>query len=120
MRAPQVFERDPVKYVNYQRAVHLALLDLAAQPGRQNETFILMVVGAGRGPLVRASLAASESSGVPIFVYALDKNPNAVVTLRNMRITENWVGKVEVVESDMRDFRWMPQNLHSFTHHSVI
>jgi len=23
-------------------------------------------------------------------VYALDKNPNAVVTLRNMRITENW------------------------------
>jgi len=119
VRAPQVFERDPVKYVNYQRAVHLALLDLAAQPGRQNETFILMVVGAGRGPLVRASLAASESSGVPIFVYALDKNPNAVVTLRNMRITENWVGKVEVVESDMRDFRWMPQNLHSFTHRSV-
>ena len=56
------------------------------------------------GPLVRASLRASERSDIAIFVYALDKNPNAVVTLRNMRITENWLEKVEVVHSDMRDF----------------
>ena len=39
-----------------------------------------MVVGAGRGPLVRASLTAAEESGRKIRVYAVEKNPNAVVT----------------------------------------
>ena len=41
---------------------------------------ILMVVGAGRGPLVRASFAASQACSRPIKVYAVEKNPNAVVT----------------------------------------
>eukprot|EP00802_Teleaulax_amphioxeia_P009695 Tamp_09716.p1 GENE.Tamp_09716~~Tamp_09716.p1 ORF type:complete len:607 (+),score=96.89 Tamp_09716:138-1958(+) len=101
----EVFEKDPVKYVNYEEAVFLALQDLRAKLGGDNtKPFIVMVVGAGRGPLVRASLRASERCGIAVFVYALDKNPNAVVTLRNMRITENWLDKVEVVHSDMRDF----------------
>ena len=39
-----------------------------------------MVVGAGRGPLVRASFAASQACSRPIKVYAVEKNPNAVVT----------------------------------------
>mmetsp|Transcript_2166 Transcript_2166/g.5001 ORF Transcript_2166/g.5001 Transcript_2166/m.5001 type:complete len:605 (-) Transcript_2166:334-2148(-) len=100
----EVFEKDPVKYVNYEEAVLLALKDMqAAHP--QTAPYIVMVVGAGRGPLVRASLRASERCGIPIFCYALDKNPNAVVTLRNMRITEGWLDKVEVVHSDMRDFQ---------------
>jgi len=41
---------------------------------------VIMVVGAGRGPLVRASLAAGEESGRKVRVYAVEKNPNAVVT----------------------------------------
>ena len=40
----------------------------------------LMVVGAGRGPLVRAALAAAEKADRKIRVYAVEKNPNAVVT----------------------------------------
>ena len=100
-----MFEKDPVKYVNYEEACFLALQDLRVKLGGDNSTpMIVMVVGAGRGPLVRAALRASERCGIAIFVYALDKNPNAVVTLRNMRITENWADKVEVVLSDMRDF----------------
>ena len=40
-----------------------------------------MVVGAGRGPLVRASLAAAEEAGCKLKkVYAVEKNPNAVIT----------------------------------------
>ena len=39
-----------------------------------------MVVGAGRGPLVRASFAASQECGRAIKVYAIEKNPNAIVT----------------------------------------
>jgi len=39
-----------------------------------------MVVGAGRGPLVRASLNAAQKADRKIRIYAVEKNPNAVVT----------------------------------------
>lgn len=39
-----------------------------------------MVVGAGRGPLVCASLNAAEKANHPVKVYAVEKNPNAVLT----------------------------------------
>ena len=40
-----------------------------------------MVVGAGRGPLVSASLKAADQTGRKIKVYAVEKNVNAIVTL---------------------------------------
>ncbi len=39
-----------------------------------------MVVGAGRGPLVDASLRAAKSVDREIRIYAVEKNPGAVVT----------------------------------------
>ena len=39
-----------------------------------------MVVGAGRGPLVDAVLRASARTGRAVRLYAVEKNPNAVVT----------------------------------------
>lgn len=41
---------------------------------------ILMVLGAGRGPLVNASLRAAKQAERKIKVYAVEKNPNAVIT----------------------------------------
>lgn len=41
---------------------------------------VVMVVGAGRGPLVRASLAAAKNAQRLVRVYAVEKNPNAIVT----------------------------------------
>ena len=41
---------------------------------------VIMVVGAGRGPLVRASFAASQACDRAIKLYAIEKNPNAIVT----------------------------------------
>ena len=46
------------------------------------------VVGAGRGPLVRASLAAAAETGRLVRVYAVEKNPNAVVTLQSLVASE--------------------------------
>lgn len=46
------------------------------------------VVGAGRGPLVRASLKAAAETGRRIRVFAVEKNPNAVVTLQNLVASE--------------------------------
>lgn len=39
-----------------------------------------MVVGAGRGPLVDASLRGAKSVNRRIKIYAVEKNPGAVVT----------------------------------------
>lgn len=41
---------------------------------------IVMVLGAGRGPLVTAALKAAEKADRIINVYAVEKNPNAVNT----------------------------------------
>ncbi|CAG8593953.1 3805_t:CDS:10 [Ambispora leptoticha] len=83
------------------QAVYHALLD-RVQPNSQEIT-VIMVVGAGRGPLVTRSLAAAEKANRPIRVYAIEKNPNAFVTLQNMK-AEVWGDKVTIAFSDMR--RW--------------
>jgi protein arginine N-methyltransferase 5 len=39
-----------------------------------------MVVGAGRGPLVNCSIRAAEKANRKVRLYAVEKNPNALVT----------------------------------------
>jgi protein arginine N-methyltransferase 5 len=40
----------------------------------------LMGIGAGRGPLVRAALTGAEKAERHIRVYAVETNPDAIVT----------------------------------------
>ncbi len=39
-----------------------------------------MVVGAGRGPLVKAALQAAFETQRKVKLYAIEKNPNAINT----------------------------------------
>lgn len=69
---------------------------------------VLTVVGAGRGPLVQAALEALREAGVPLCrtrVFAVEKNWNAVITLRSRVRSDTCLGwrAVEVVEADMRE-----------------
>lgn len=100
----ETFEKDTVKYAQYKKAVHAALLDRVPEEKASTTITVLMVVGAGRGPLVRASLQAAEESGRKLRVYAVEKNPNAVVTLHSLIKLEGWEGIVTVVSSDMRQW----------------
>lgn len=50
---------------------------------------IVMVVGAGRGPLVRSAINASKNVGVKIKIIVVEKNPNAIVTLTALK-EEMW------------------------------
>lgn len=96
----EVFERDPVKYEQYEKATRLAL-----EERDPDSTTIVAVVGAGRGPLVSRALQAAESARRNIQLFAVEKNPNAYVTLlRHNR--ETWGGRVTVIKSDMRS--WKP------------
>ena len=71
----------------------------------------MLVVGAGRGPLVQAALNAAIVSNVDVQVWAVEKNFNAVVTLRNrfkqqlQTASGGLSNTVSVLYCDMRDLR---------------
>jgi protein arginine N-methyltransferase 5 len=100
----EVFEKDPIKYREYQRAITMALEDRAAQT-----RLVLMVVGAGRGPLVQSALQAYQSLDPTrrprqFSVWAIEKNPSAVRRLQACaRYQPDWRKHgVQVVETDLR------------------
>ena len=103
----EVFEKDPIKYEWYERAIAKALQEWVAQrkpTSNPDGRVVIAVVGAGRGPLVTRALRASESTGVPVDVWAVEKNPNAYVLLQHHNET-TWKGQVTVVKSDMRSWK---------------
>ncbi|CAI7569480.1 unnamed protein product [Penicillium glandicola] len=103
----EVFEKDPIKYEWYEKAICKALKDWAAQKkatSHPDGKVILAVVGAGRGPLVTRALKASAEAGVEIDLWAVEKNQNAFVLLQRHNDTI-WDGKVTLVQSDMRSWK---------------
>ncbi|KAJ4354690.1 uncharacterized protein N0V89_006427 [Didymosphaeria variabile] len=103
----EVFEKDPIKYAWYEEAIARALEDWRDQQkstSSEDGAVVIAVVGSGRGPLVTRALNASVRTGVPVRVYAIEKNPNAYVVLlgHNRNI---WGGQVTVVKTDMRAWK---------------
>ena len=99
----ETFERDGTKYKVYGEAVEKALRDRVPDSEAATTVTVLMVVGAGRGPLVSASLAAAEAAGRRLRIWAVEKNPNAVVHLNARAAVENW-RDVTIIHADMRDW----------------
>ncbi|XP_018393940.1 PREDICTED: protein arginine N-methyltransferase 5 [Cyphomyrmex costatus] len=100
----EVFEKDPVKYREYQSAIYEAI-NAITHKMQEERMIVIMVVGAGRGPLVTASLNAAKMAYKEVKVYAVEKNPNAVITLQALQ-RDMWKEKVTVVSCDMRE--WNP------------
>lgn len=105
----EMFEGDPVKYDLYEQAMFEAFSEWKTldKPTSSLNTerleLVVTVAGAGRGPLVTRALRASEQAGVPIVLWALEKNQNAYVYLQRQNATI-WHGRVRVVKTDMRDW----------------
>ncbi|TQS39443.1 hypothetical protein Golomagni_00032 [Golovinomyces magnicellulatus] len=103
----EVFEKDPVKYDLYEKALSLALSDWSVQKkptSCDNGSVVVAIVGSGRGPLVTRALRASRYTGVAIEIWAVEKNPNAYVFLQRNNDKE-WDGVVNLVKSDMRAWK---------------
>ncbi|KAI1314326.1 hypothetical protein EDD11_002267 [Mortierella claussenii] len=101
----ETFEKDPIKYQQYELAVERALRDRPTPQNGEPDVTVIMVVGAGRGPLVDCSLRAAEKAGRNVRIYAVEKNPNAFVTIQNKKAAV-WGDRVSIVFSDMR--KWTP------------
>ncbi|KAH9178266.1 PRMT5-domain-containing protein [Lactarius sanguifluus] len=92
----QTFEQDPVKYQKYEEAIYAALSE---QP--RSDKIIICVAGAGRGPLVARCLSAIARVKCNAFVYAIEKNPSAYITLQRRKASE-WKENVHLLFGDMR------------------
>ncbi|KAF3766552.1 Skb1 methyltransferase [Cryphonectria parasitica EP155] len=104
----EMFEGDPVKYDLYEQAMYEAMsewkvLGKPTSSATASNDLVVTVAGAGRGPLVTRALRASERSGVPIQLWAVEKNQNAYVYLLRQNATA-WGGRVHVIKTDMRDW----------------
>nr|AEX33822.1 protein arginine methyltransferase 5-like protein [Schmidtea mediterranea] len=121
-----IFELDPYKYAAYEKATFQAINDLIEkrkQDGEVNinntksfasivggspnltlkEKITIMVLGAGRGPLVDSAFKAADSANCEVKMYIVEKNPNAVSYLTR-RITSDWNNRdVELFAGDMRE-----------------
>lgn len=102
----EVFERDTPKYDHYQQAIEAAVRRIvtARGPSRASEDIRIVVVGAGRGPLVLRALAAAVTVGNPsrVKVTAVEKNPNAIICLHELHATHAWGDRVTIHAADMR------------------
>jgi protein arginine N-methyltransferase 5 len=112
----EVFEKDPVKYEWYERAIAHALMDWATEnkaTSSATSAVVVAVVGSGRGPLVTRALRASQATDVPIEVWAVEKNPNAYVLLQRHNESK-WNRQVRVVKTDMRAWKgpMLPDGSH--------
>jgi hypothetical protein len=63
----------------------------------------------GRGPLVRASLRAAAAAGRKVKVYAVEKNPCAVVHIQTMVARQGLQDQVTIVHADMRAWQVGPE-----------
>lgn len=98
----EIFERDPVKYAKYGEAIRKFLTEWGGKSPP-----VVAVVGAGRGPLIGCVLEAAKVVGVHLrTVYAVEKNVNALFTLRALAAQRaDWREKVVVCAGDMRELR---------------
>jgi len=121
----RVMEMDPVKYAQYDEAIFRAVVDIcksaanegaggaSAVGGKKKERSIkgeakkgthvlIVVIGPGRGPLIAGSIKAARRTGADIKIVAIEKNKNAVFTLRNRARDEpDWKG-VDIIHGDVR------------------
>ncbi len=97
----EVFEQDPIKYKLYEDALHQAILAIPS------DQLMLLVLGAGRGPLIDRAIKAAESAGKCVKIYGVEKNKSALIYLAARKVNEEDWKNVTIIEADMRD--WSPE-----------
>uniref|UniRef100_A0A6B2L075 Protein arginine N-methyltransferase n=1 Tax=Arcella intermedia TaxID=1963864 RepID=A0A6B2L075_9EUKA len=99
----ETFEKDPVKYQKYEEAILEALVKDPFLKGK--EQVVVMVLGAGRGPLVSAAIRAAKNANRKLKIFALEKNVNAINTLLNQRDSNPLWQDVTVISTDIRHWK---------------
>lgn len=89
----QTFEKDKVKYAQYDGAIQMAVADLRAL----NPTIRILVIGPGRGPLLDMVIKHACNQDT---VVAIERNVNCIETLK-ARLKERKL--LKLIHGDVRD-----------------
>lgn len=120
----ETFEKDPVKYAQYELAIFEALTALMA--GKRLEQIsadscpvfhtTIFVLGAGRGPLVQRALNAVQKvqklsmyGKLVAKVVAIEKNTNAIMFLKSMLQSHERASRSGITGSE--NARWSSQSV---------
>ncbi|SJM87547.1 related to protein arginine N-methyltransferase HSL7 [Zygosaccharomyces bailii] len=99
-----IFEKDSAKYNCYHNAIQEALTDMLHQRShhQQQSPLVILVAGAGRGPLVERTVQIVKHLNVwnQIHIIALEKNPQACLYLQK-RNYDFWNNRIKIVKQDM-------------------
>ncbi|QID84308.1 histone synthetic lethal [Saccharomyces pastorianus] len=95
------FEKDLVKYDLYESAILEALQDLSSR-ATFKRPLVVLVAGAGRGPLVDRTFKTLSMLSLEnrVSIIAIEKNPQAYLYLQK-RNFDYWDNKVELIKEDM-------------------
>ena len=96
----EMLEADTKKYSQYEEALVAAMTDLVVEEEEQERReVVVLVVGAGRGQLVKTSLAAGERSKRKVRVIAVEENAGALPLLQQLHQESSWGEAVKIISS---------------------
>lgn len=101
-----IFETDVTKYEKYGEAIRKAMIDVIGRRQRNNDHIVILVAGAGRGPLVGQVFDICKKLEIlsRVRVIALEKNPQAFLYLQK-RNFEHWNNTVTLIHEDMTTWK---------------
>jgi protein arginine N-methyltransferase 5 len=88
--------------MQYETAIALALQDKMKDIDTSVRPVTVMVVGAGRGPLVAATLNASHSTNCPVKVYAVEKVRRNMIDVWSSYVRAKWMNGAFICEHRTR------------------
>lgn len=100
----EVFEKDVIKYDQYEKAI-LRALEKMNLPSVK-----ILVIGPGRGPLIDRLLKVIKKLELQVEIDSVEKNSNCYAILEERNRTE-WNGSISLIKDDVRTLKHIDYNL---------
>jgi len=99
----EFFEEDTIKYQQYEKAILEALSDF--KQTMKMCPINILIVGAGRGPLIKIAFKVAVLINIEIRITAIEKNPNTINTLMNLKFSQPLGKYLEILSVDIRKLK---------------
>lgn len=100
----EVFEKDIIKYDQYEKAIFRALKDINMPNVK------VLVIGPGRGPLLDRLLKVIKKLECQYQIDSVEKNSNCYAILKERNLKE-WNGTINLIKDDVRTWKDINYNL---------
>ena len=95
----EMMEADTKKYSLYEEALKAAMADLVEEAEQETREVVVLVMGAGRGHLVKITLTAGQKTKRKLRVIAVEENVGALPSLQQLHEESCWGDSVKIISS---------------------